>query len=134
MQRKAISWILEFTSKLSDEEKVKCLAANPAVAPVLKYAFDPAIEWLLPEGNPPYSACDYENLDNEFYSQLKKLYLFVKGGNDQLHPIKRERIFIDILETIHPEDAKLLLAVKNRTIPYPGITPEITLKAFPGLF
>lgn len=134
MQRKPVYWILEFTSKLSDDEKVKCLQANSGVAPVLKYCFDPKAEWLLPETDPPYTPCEYANLDNEFWSQLKKLYLFVRGGNDELHQIKRERIFIDILETIHPEDAKLLCAIKNKKLPWPEITSEIVLKAFPGLY
>lgn len=133
MQRKSISWILEFTSKLSDAEKVKCLAANPSVAPILKFAYDPDIVWLLPDTDPPYTPCDFANLDNELYSQLRKLYLFVKGGNDNLSGIKRERLFIDMLESVLPADAKLLLAIKNKTLPY-DISSKIVLQAFPGLY
>lgn len=134
MQRKAISWILDFTNKLPEVEMVKCLAANPGVSQVLKYAFDPDIKWLLPDTDPPYTPCDYPNMDNEFYGQLKKLYLFVEGGNDDLPNLKRERLFIDMLESIHQDDAILLLAIKNKTLPYENITPKIVLKAFPGLF
>jgi len=136
MERKSISWILDFASKLSDEEKVKCLVANPSLADIFRLAYDPQLQWVLPETDPPYKPCEYPNIDNQFYSQIKRLYLFLRGGNDGMNQIKRERLFIDILETIAPGDAKLLLALKNKTLPEQNLplTKDIVLKAFPGLF
>lgn len=135
-KNKRISWILDFINRLpNDKERVKCIVANQHVlGPVLKYTFDPNIEWLLPEGAPTYVPGDERNTEVEFYKELKKLYLFVKGGNDNLAPLRREQIFVNTLSTIHPEDAKLLLAMKERTLPYKHITKKLTLKALPGLF
>ena len=135
MAKKSISWILEFTSKLPDEEKIKCLRANEntALLTVLQFALRPGIEWALPEGDPPYRPNEYPNQESVLYSEARKLYLFVKGGNDNLKQLKREAMFIELLEIIDPQDAKLLLAAKNKTIPYEGITPEIVSAAFPGL-
>jgi hypothetical protein len=137
MARKSISWILDFTSKLpNEEEKIKCLQANNnnAILTILKYAYDPNIEWVLPEGNPPYTPCEYPHQENMLYQEIRRLYLFLKGGNDNLHPLKRESMFIDILQSVDPEDAKLLLAMKDKKLPYKGLNSKIVLKAFPGLY
>jgi hypothetical protein len=43
-------------------------------------------------------------------------------------------MFIDVLQSITPQDAELLVAIKDKKLPYPGLTAETVLKAFPGLF
>jgi hypothetical protein len=137
MERKAISWILDFTSKLpNEEEKIKCLRANgiPQILDILKFTYDPNIKWLLPPGAPPYTPNEGKNLEGRFYSEIRKLYLFVEGGNNNLHPLKRETLFISVLENIHPEDAKLLLSMKDKKLPYKGLSSTLILKAFPGLY
>lgn len=136
MARKTISWILKFTAGLPEEEQIKCLQANngTAIVTVLKYCFDPNIKWLLPEGKAPYTPCEYPNLDNMLYSEVRRLYLFVEGGNDNLHPLKREAMFVDLLESIHPDDAVLIESIKDKKLPYEGLKAETVLKAFPGLF
>lgn len=137
MTRKSISWILDFASKLpNEEEKIKCLQANNnnALLTVLKIAYDPNVVWALPEGDPPYNPCEFQNQENMLYAEARKLYLFLEGGNDNLHKIKRETMFIDLLGSVEPSDAKLLLAIKNKKLPYPGLNADIVLKAFPGLW
>lgn len=135
--RKPISWILDFTSKLpNDEEKVKCLKANEntALLTILKFCYDPNIKWALPEGEPPYKPCEYPNVENMLYSEARRLYLFVEGGNPNLKPLKRESMYVDLLQSITPEDAKLLIAIKDKELPYPGLSSKIVLKAFPNLY
>lgn len=137
MARKAISWILEFTSKLpNDEEKIKCLRANenPAILTVLKFAYDPNIKWLLPEGDAPYNPSKESGTESYLYSDARKLYLFIEGGNPNLTQLRREALFIDFLQNIHPEDAKLIVAIKDKTLPYKGLSSKLVLKAFPGLY
>lgn len=137
MSKKAISWILDFTSKLpNDEEKVKCLRANENVAilTVLKFAYDPNIKWLLPEGDAPYVPSNESGNEAYLYADARKLYLFIEGGNPNLTQLRRESLFIDFLQNIHPEDAKLIVAIKDKKLPYKGLSPKIVLKAFPGLF
>lgn len=137
MSRKAISWILEFTSKLpNEEEQIKCLQANnnTAILTILKFCFDPNIKWLLPEGDAPYKPCEYPNVDNMLYSEARRLYLFIEGGNNNLTQLKRESMFVDLLQSINPEDAKLLISIKDKKLPYKGLSSKTVLKAFPGLF
>ena len=136
MSRKSIAWILEFTSNLpNDQEKVKCLQANDntPIRTVLRYAFDPNIRWLLPDGDPPYNPCEFAHQENVFYNETKRLYLFIEGGNNNLTQIRREALFLDILGAIDPADARLLVAIKDKKLPWPGITPKIVLTAFPNL-
>jgi hypothetical protein len=135
--RKAISWILDFTSKLpNEEEKVKCLRANEnsALLTVLKFCYDPNLKWALPEGEPPYTPCEYPNVESMLYSEARRLYLFVEGGNPNLKTLKRESMFIDLLQSITPNDAKLLISIKDKKLPYPGLDSKIVLKAFPNLY
>ena len=42
-------------------------------------------------------------------------------------------LFIEMLESVAPADAKLLCAIKEKKLPWKGITPEIVNEAFPGL-
>ena len=66
-------------------------------------------------------------------SEARRLYLFIRGGNPNLTKIKREALYIELLESIHPEDAKLLISIKDKKIPYKGITLKIIKEAFPIL-
>jgi hypothetical protein len=59
--------------------------------------------------------------------------LFIEGGNPNLTPLKRESLFIGLIESIDPEDAKVLLAAKDKKLPVKGITSTIVNEAFPGL-
>jgi len=45
-----------------------------------------------------------------------KLYNFVKGGNDQLNSLRRETMFIQILEGLHPLDAEILCLIKDKKL------------------
>lgn len=106
---------------------------NSAMIQVLKHALDPKIEFILPEGAPPYKPSEFVEDKFRLYNQVRKFYLFVKGGNDGVHPVKRERLFIELLESIDPEDAKLVIAMKDKKIPYKGLTTKLVQEAFPGL-
>lgn len=137
MARKAISWILEFTSKLpNDEEKIKCLRQNDnnALRTILRFTYDPRAVWLLPEGAPPYKPTEFPHQENNLYAEIRRLYLFLEGGNPNLKQTRRESLFIELLQEVDPEDAKLLLAMKEKTLPYEGLSSELVLQAFPNLF
>jgi hypothetical protein len=58
---------------------------------------------------------------------------FVKGlQGDQLPAVKREKIFLDIIETVHPKDAELMLGMINKTS-IKGVTKKTVEAAFPDL-
>ena len=128
--------ILEKASELkSTQEKVDFLRSqnNNALLAVLKYTFDPKIIWDLPDGAPPYTPCIYPAQELRLMSEVRRLYLFVKGGNPNLTKLKREALYIELLESIHPQDAVLLISMKDKKIPYKGINAKLVKEAFPGL-
>ena len=107
---------------------------TPVLRGVLKHAFDPGVKFLLPEGAPPYKENDFPSQEHLLYNNYRRMYLFVEGGRDDLKPIKREMLFIQFLETIDKDDAKLMIAVKDKKIPFKGITANMVKKAFPDLY
>lgn len=134
--RLGIFQVLEQASALkSTEEKINFLRANnsPALLLILKYALDPTIVWDLPEGAPPYKPCPYPAQEMRLMAESRRLYLFIKGGNPNLTKLKRESLYIELLESIHPDDAVLLNAAKDKKIPYKGITSKLVKETFPGL-
>jgi hypothetical protein len=134
--RLGIFQVLEQASKLKGtEDKVLFLRANnsPALQTILKYALDPSIVWDLPTGAPPYKPCPYPAQEMRLMAETRRLYLFIKGGNPNLTKLKRESLYIELLESVHPEDANLLVAIKDKKIPYKGITNKLVKEAFPGL-
>lgn len=134
--RKSISEILKQVSEQSGKQsKIDMLRENytPVLAQILQYALDPRIKWLLPEGEPPFKQNVFPGQETVLYSEARRLYLFVEGGNPNLTNIRRETLFIQLLEMLHPEDAKVIIAAKDKKIPYKGITAKLVNEAFPGL-
>lgn len=132
----SISEILEKASQQkTKKDKIDFLRKNDSAAlrSILKHALDPSIKFLLPDTDPPYKPLPHKEAYGMLYSQARKMYLFVEGGNPNLSQFKREMLFIEVLESLDPEDAKLLLAVKNKTIPYKGITRNLIKEAFENL-
>ena len=116
--------------------KLKVLQDHDSVAlrQVLKGAFDPNIDWLLPKGDVPYKVNDAPiGTDHTILSQeAKRLYLFTKGGDNTLSQNKRETTFIQMLEGLSAEEAEFLIAVVNKKInnKYKGFTANLVKEAF----
>jgi Family of unknown function (DUF6433) len=137
MARKSISWILNFTNNLpNDEERVHCLQANDnnSIRTILRFALDPNIKWLLPEGDAPYTPCEYPHQENMLYMEARRLYLFVEGGSPNLKQLRRETMFVELLQVLDPEDARLIMAIKDKNLPYKTLTAELVQRAYPGIF
>ena len=116
--------------------KLKVLRDNNSVPlrQVLKAAFDPKIEWALPKGDVPYTVNDAP-LGTEhtvLSQQAKRLYLFIKGGDNTLKQNKRELLFVQMLEGLSAEEAEFLVAVVNKKIntKYKGFTANLVKEAF----
>ena len=116
--------------------KLKVLKEHDSVPlrQVLKGAFHPDIEWLLPPGDVPYTANDAPiGTDHTLLSQeAKRLYLFTKGGDDSLSNTKRETLFIQMLEGLCAEEAEFLVTVVNKKVnnEYKGFTANLVKEAF----
>jgi hypothetical protein len=128
---KVLEKCCEFESK---EEKIAALRANadPTMYTVLKYMFDPNIKFLLPKGDPPFNPLEFDE-PTRLYMEARKMYLFVEGGHPTLNQNKRESIFISLLESVNHDEAKLLLAMKDKKSPIKGLTRNLVSTAFPGL-
>ncbi len=107
---------------------------TPGMRMILKGAFDPKIEWDLPPGTPPYIANEAPAGTEHTYLEVeaKRLYNFAVGGNDQLNKIRKETLFIQMLEGLHADEAKVLIDVKNKSLnkTYKGLTSEMVKEAF----
>lgn len=66
--------------------------------------------------------------------EFKNFYHFLKGGNPGLSAIRRETMFINILEGLHPLEAEIICLVKDKklTDKY-KITKEIVSEAYPDI-
>lgn len=96
---------------------------------------DNAPSMSLPDGDPPYKPNRFdEEAEGNLYKEWRKLYIFIESMSPEMKQIVREVQFIQLLELLHSEDAKLLLAIKNKSNPYEGLTKEVAELAFPNLF
>ena len=101
---------------------------------IIKGSFDPNIKWLLPNGNVPYQKNEAP-MGTEHSSlriEAKRLYHFIKGGNDKLPQFKREDMFIQMLEGLHESEAELLIHVKDKRLHqvYKGLSDAAVKEAF----
>ena len=116
--------------------KLKVLREHDTVPlrQVCKGAFDPNIEWLLPPGDVPYTANDAPiGTEHTLLQQeAKRLYLFIKGGDNSLSNTKRETLFIQMLEGLCAEEAEFLITVVNKKVnnKYKGFTANLVKDAF----
>jgi hypothetical protein len=116
--------------------KLKVLRDHDSIAlrQVLRGAFDPKIEWALPKGEVPYSVNDAPiGTDHTILAQeAKRLYLFIKGGDNTVKQNKRELLFVQLLEGLSAEEAEFLVAVVNKKVnnKYKGFTANLVKEAF----
>ena len=117
--------------------KLKVLKDHDSVPlrQILKGAFDPKIEWLLPKGDDiPYNKNDAPiGTEHTLLSQeAKRLYLFTKGGDNNLSQNKRETLFIQMLEGLSAQEADFLVTVVNKKVnnKYKGFTANLVKEAF----
>ena len=138
--------------------------AHDSVMAVLIWNFDETAISLLPEGDVPYGNTREDSIvtgtlsdkindavdkmsemgSNSLGSQdqgqasirkeYTKFYNFLKGGNDKLSSLRRETMFINILEGLHPLEAEILILVKDKklTDKY-KITKEVAGAAYPQI-
>tara|TARA_R100001443_G_scaffold35856_1_gene49740 strand:+ start:52983 stop:53447 length:465 start_codon:yes stop_codon:yes gene_type:complete len=100
----------------------------------LKGSFDPNCEWLLPEGAPPYKVNEAPlgTEHNWLKMEVKRMFHLLKGGNPQLNQIKRDNMFIQMLEGLSAEEAQLLIDAKDGLLnkKYKGLTANLIKEAF----
>ena len=107
-----------------------------ALTAVLIWNFDNSVVSLVPEGDVPYEkndvpvGTDHTSLRKEW----KNLYHFVQGGNATLSTMRRESMFIQMLEGLHPSEAEIICLVKDKRLNSKyKMTKSIVEKAFPDI-
>ena len=115
------SEILEEVSKSrTRQRKVELLREhrNDALVSLFIWNFDDSVISMLPEGTVPYKPNEAPKgtEHTSLRSEQKSFDNFVRGGNNSLSKTRRETIFIQILEGLHPEEADLLILVKDKKL------------------
>jgi hypothetical protein len=103
---------------------------------LLIWNFDESITSVLPEGEVPIQ--QNENADKSPSSNIRKewskFYNFVKGGNDSMNKLRKETMFINMLESFHPGEAEVLCLVKDKKLQTKyNITKELVSEAYPDI-
>ena len=138
--------------------------AHDSIMALLIWNFDESVVSLLPPGEVPYgnnkedsmvtgtlsdkindavgkmSEMGSTSLGSQDQGQASirkeytKFYNFLKGGNDKLSSLRRETMFINILEGLHPLEAEILILVKDKKLSDKyKITKEIAGAAYPQI-
>jgi len=109
-------------------------ASNP-LKDLLKYAFHPDIKFALPSGEPPYKTIGSPDEYNPtyLYPNIRKFYLYIEGGHDGLAQLRREQLFVSMLESLHPKEAAVVIQVKDKKLNYRGLTYKLVKNAFPEI-
>lgn len=115
---------------------------NDALVALFIWNYDDSVISLLPEGDVPYSRVDEQRSGNDTLSgtvdkqinsnvdpdkftsnaktslrrEVNNFFNFIKGGNDTLPNIRRETMFINLLEGLHPKEAEIMILVKDKRL------------------
>ena len=130
----------------SNAKKIEVLKTyeNDALKSIFIWNFDESVISLLPEGEVPYgdvkdqnvySGTLSDNLSREamggesatvqdlqgrgrtsLRKEYQNLYHYVKGGNNSLSTIRREMMFINLLQGLHPKEAEVLVLTKDKKL------------------
>ena len=119
-------------------KKIQVLKENESLhlKSVLIWNFDDTVVSVLPEGPVPFDKNEAPAGTEHTYlaHEHKILYNFIKGGNDFLKPVKREQLFLQLLEGLHEDEAEVICLMKDKklTDKY-KITKAVVSEAFPDI-
>ena len=148
----------------TNAKKVEVLKTyeNDALKAIFIWNFDESVISLLPVGEVPYGDVKDQNvysgslstnlsmearggesatgqdLDGRGRTSLRReyqnLYHYVKGGNNTLSTIRREMMFINLLQGLHPKEAEVLILTKDKKLQTKyKITLENVKEAYPDI-
>ena len=126
--RKYITEILDEIN--ADPKTIVNHKDNAVLRIIFEYAFDPEKKFILPDGDPPYKQdpAPLGMSPGNIYQEVKRFYIFCRAD---LKPFRRETLFVQLLENIHPIEAKMMLAIKDQKLHklYPKITHKLVFDA-----
>lgn len=132
----SLSEIIDKACELkTKEEKVEWLQQNDGVPlrTILKNTYDKSVEFLIPNTAPPWKKNQYIGVEGMLYKETRRLRIFIKGGGyDGLDQVKRENLFISLLQDVDDNDADLLCKMIAQK-PLKGLPRSVVQEAFPDL-
>ena len=107
--------------------------AFPQVLDMIRVGMDPTIKWHFEKGwKPTYLPNNLHDQEGTLYYEMKFIDKFLVGGRgDRIKPEKRKVLFIQLLDSLTPPDAEMLLLALEKKIK--GLNKKIVDRAFPGL-
>ena len=126
------------SSAKTKKEKVELLQEynSQGLRSLLIINFDDSLEFLLPEGEVPYTPNDapagteHTRLTQEY----RGLYRFFKGGDASIKGMRREQLFVQLLEGLHADEANMLVSACNKDLQSKyRITKAVVAEAFPQI-
>lgn len=109
---------------------------SPALVSLFIWNYDDTVKSAIPQGIVPYTPNDAPTPEaqSKLASQYRTLYNYVRGGNDSLRQVKRESLFIELLESLHPDEAELVCLVKDKTMNKKyRVTHNVIKEAYPDV-
>ena len=126
------------SSAKTKKEKVDLLQEynSQGLRSLLIINFDDSLEFLLPEGEVPFTPNDapagteHTRLTQEY----RGLYRFFKGGDSSIKGMRREQLFVQLLEGLHADEANMLVSACNKDLQSKyRITKAVVAEAFPAI-
>ena len=109
---------------------------SQALRSLFIWNYDDSVISAIPDGDVPYRpnpapmGTEHTLLEKE----ARKFYYFIKGGADNLPSMKKENMFIQMLEGLHEDEAKVLCLVKDKQLGKRyRITKAVVETAFPTI-
>ena len=110
---------------------------NLATKILLQLNYHPDAKWLLPPGAPPYEpAKEGDMTSNSFHYEVKKLDYYTDPSPhplSELPMLRREAMFVGLLERLDPQDAEMMIAIKDKKLSYKGLTYKLVKDTWPDL-
>jgi hypothetical protein len=103
---------------------------------LLRLEFDDMIKLDLPPGTPPYIELESSYRNPPTFDEKNNLrYLVDHPINKKYKDIEKEGMFIKLIEALHPEDSKIVIAAKDKKLRknYKGLTKTLIKKTWPNL-
>ena len=135
----SVAEIFSEASKIkTKKDKVEFLAQyrhRKDMEHIVKGAYHPAIVWLVPDGPLPegvqLSDVPAPDLADDRLNRAHRQFRYLVKGGPDMKQSKREDIYLNILRSVHVSEAKLLMSVVGKKIPYKGMTRALMLETFP---
>mgnify|MGYP003140520368 FL=1 len=148
----------------ANKVKVLQKYSHPSLKAVMIWNFDETVVSLLPPGEVPYATNLEDETSSGTLSEkindavdkmselrttslgsqdqgrasirkeFSKFYNFIKGGNDGLSSLRRETMFINVLQGLHPLEAEILILVKDKDLETKyKISKDVVSQAYPDI-